>query len=134
MAHTISFFLSPTTTLSLAVSLCCSVSRSLFSIPDHLSNNNITNNSSEKRFTHSEKKHQGLKQPLETPSLREPHLVATSHLETQIHHYIFEICVCVLFLVNFLAVFEDSDRLYPRRPSTVGVLALCMTPHTCCCL
>lgn len=38
------------------------------------------------------------------------------------------------FLVNFAGVFEDSDKLYPRRPNAAGFLALCLTPHTCCCL
>lgn len=101
------------------------------------------------RMTHSEMRHQGLTQPLETSSLRHPlplsHpltvffslLLANTNLSLEISNVSVCAFVCVhahCALVNFVGVFEDSDRLYARRPSATGVLALCLTLHTCCCL
>lgn len=140
--------------LSFCVSLCISVSLCLSpSLAYQTSSITITSTIAEQRrawegrMTHSEMRHQGLTQPLETPSLRYPHQpslsvffhlpLANTHSSLEISNIRLCVCVCVCthpFLDNFVGVFEDSDRLYPRRPSTAGVLALCLTPHTCCVL
>lgn len=147
------FFLSSTTSPSLSFSVPFYLS--LLSIPNLLNNNNINNRKVETSLGEQNDSRwdeaSGVNTTpgdffIETPlhptlsislSLTlfspPPNGKHTSVIRDFKYTSLLCVYVCVHpFLVNFVAVFEDYDRIYPRCPGAAGVLALCLTPHTCC--